>query len=190
MAEFTVHTIDTAPADAKPILEKAQKSNGFVPNLYGVFAEAPNVLAAYGEVGERFGQSTLTAVERNVVWLTNNFENNCHYCVPAHTAIAKSQKVPDDVIEALREGRPIPDAKLEALRQFTVAMIVNRGDVDAGAVQAFLDAGFTKANVLEVILGIAHKVLSNYANHLADTPVDAQFQPFAWTHPQQRVAAE
>jgi len=92
---------------------------------------------------------------------------------------------PDTIIglnvkNALRDETPLPNPKLEALRTFTLKMIRDRGNVDDKAVQTFIDARFTKQQVFEVILGISHKVMSNYTNHLAQTAVDAPFQNFAW----------
>ena len=98
----------------------------------------------------------------------------------AHTAIAKSEKVDSDVIEAIRNGTVIADARLESLRSFTRSLVANRGWVESDEVDEFLAAGFTKENVFDVLVGISHKVLSNYSNHIATTPVDAPFQKFAW----------
>ncbi len=189
MVDFTIHTVETAPDAAKPLLEKSQKAYGMIPNLHGVFAESPEVLEAYQVVGDLFGKSSLSAVERNVVWLAINVEHKCHYCVPAHTVIAKQQGVDDETIEALRNAAPLKDPKLQALRAFTLNVVRQRGEVSDGDVAAFLDAGFTKRNILDVILGVAHKTMSNYANHLADTPVDAPFKAADWTPPQTDAAA-
>ena len=183
MTDFTIHTPDSAPEAAKDRLQASQKTMGFVPNLYGVMAESPEHLEAYQTVAGLFSKSSLTVEEQNVVWLTINVEHNCHYCVPAHTAIAKTQGVADDIVAALREARPLPDAKLEALRQFTLKVTRQRGDVDDADVQAFFAAGYDQRAVLDVILGLAQKVMSNYVNHFANTPVDEAFQPFAWTPP-------
>ena len=89
-------------------------------------------------------------------------------------------KVDDAISEALRDETPLPTAHLEALRTFTLEMVRQRGEVSEAQVQTFLDAGYTKRQVLEIVLGIAQKVMSNYTNHLAETPVDEVMQPFAW----------
>ncbi len=180
MADFTIHDLDSAPDAAKELLEKSQKAYGMIPNLHGVMAESPEILAGYQELTRLFSASSLSDVERNVVWLAINVESRCHYCVPAHTAIAKSQGTPDDVINALRDGRPLADPRLEALRIFTIELVRARGFVSDAKVAAFLQAGFDKRQVLDVVLGAAHKLMSNYVNHLADTPVDAPFAAFAW----------
>ena len=179
MTDFTIHTQETAPTASKPSLDKSLKAIGFVPGLYGVLAEAPKALEAYQVLGTLFKDTSLTTTEQHVVWLTNNYENDCGYCVPAHTGLAKLDAVPDDVIEALRNGTPLADPKLEALRTFTVQVVQNRGWVADDGVQAFLDAGYTRQQILEVILSVAHKVISNYTNHVAKAPVDAVFKKFA-----------
>ncbi|MGF1605838.1 MAG: carboxymuconolactone decarboxylase family protein [Rhodothalassiaceae bacterium] len=188
MAKFDIHTIETAPAGSKPLLEASQKAYGMVPNLHGVMAESSQHLEAYQMLGKLIGDSSLTTDQTHVVWLTINVVNRCHYCVPAHTMLAKNDKVDDDVIEAIRNEQPIADAKLEALRAFTIALTVNRGFVAESEVDAFLNAGYTKANILDILLVLSHKVLSNYTNHLADTPVDAPFAKFDWTAPSVKAA--
>ena len=180
MTDFTLHDETTAPDDSKPLLAKSQKAFGMVPGLHAVMAEAPGLLDAYQQVHELFLNSSFAKDETTVVWQTVNVENNCHYCVPAHTGIAKAMGVDDAITEALRNETPLPNARLEALRDFTLSVVRDRGNVDDAKVQAFLDAGFTKRNILEVVLGYSQKVMSNYTNHLAQTPVDKPFQKFAW----------
>ncbi len=189
MTQFTIHTQETAPAAAKPLLDRSLKTIGFVPALYGVLAEAPKALEAYQTLGTLFSETSLSTTEQHVVWLTINYENDCGYCVPVHTGLAKRDAVPNDVIEALRDGTPIADPKLEALRTFTVQVVQKRGWLTDDDVQAFLAAGYTQQQILEVILGLSHKVISNYTNHVAKTPVDAVFKKFAWKKPAATEAA-
>lgn len=183
MTNFTIHSPDTATAASKHVLDKLQKAIGFVPGLYGVLAEAPKALEAYDVLATLFKGTSLTTIEQHVVLLTINYENNCGYCMPAHTGLAKLDKVPDDVIEALRNGVQIEDPKLEALRTFAARVVDKRGWVGDTEVQAFLDAGYTRQQILEVIVGMSYKVISNYTNHLANTPVDAAFKKFTWEKP-------
>ena len=170
MATFELHDETTAPEASKPLLAKSRKSFGMVPGLHAVMAEAPGLLEAYQVTHNLFQASSFDNDELTVVWQAINVEHDCHYCVPAHTGIAKSMGVADDITDALRNNTPLPDPRLEALRTFTLS----------DTVQAFLDAGFTKRQILEVVLGVAQKVMSNYTNHLADTPVDAPFKKFEW----------
>lgn len=180
---FPVHTVETAPAAARPTLEAALKGYGFLPNLLGMMATAPALVAAYTTLAKIYDETSLTPAERQVVLLTASFENTCAYCMAAHSTIAEMQRVPADVVDALRRGGPLPDQRLEALRQFTAAVVVTRGSPSEIDVQAFLMAGFGSQQILEVILGVGLKTLSNYANHFADTPVDAAFSSAAWIDP-------
>ncbi len=180
MTEFTQHDETTAPDESKPLLADSKKAFGMIPGLHAVMAEAPGLLEAYKKVHELFANSSFDKDELTVVWQTVNVEQACHYCVPAHTGIAMSMGVSEEISEALRNETPLPNDRLEALRTFTLSVVQNRGNVDDGAVQAFLDAGFTKRQILEVILGVSQKVMSNYTNHLANTPVDKPFHKFDW----------
>ncbi|WOR16129.1 carboxymuconolactone decarboxylase family protein [Hyphomonas sp. FCG-A18] len=189
MAKFQLHTPETAPDGSRDFISGVNKKMGFVPSLYAVFAENPAVLNAYNQLSDQLGQSGLTALEQQVVTITASVENECHFCVAAHTTISEGAGLDLDVIYAVREDRPIADPKLEALRVFTKKTVIDRGFVSDADVEAFLSAGYTRANVLAVILGVALKVISNYTNHLAETPVDEAFAKHAWTPELKREAA-
>lgn len=180
MSIFPIHTPETAPEQSKPILDKAKGRYGFVPNLLGGMAEAPATLEAYTTLGPIFEKAALDVTERQVIMLTVSRHNGCTYCVAAHSTMAGMQKVPEDVIDAIREGKPIADAKLEALRAFVQIMLDKQGWASEEEIQAFLAAGYTRQNVLEVVLGIAFKTISNYTNHLVGTPLDERFSARAW----------
>ncbi|MEH6546913.1 MAG: carboxymuconolactone decarboxylase family protein [Sneathiella sp.] len=181
MTDFTLYTATDAPTEeGRSLLVNSKKKFGMVPGLHAVMAEAPGLLTAYNVVGDLFTDSSFDADEVTVVWQTVNVEHDCHYCVPAHTAIANGMGVSAEISDALRNETPLPNARLEALRDFTLSVVRNRGHVDDAGVQTFLDAGFSKRQILEVVLGVAQKVMSNYTNHLADTPVDVPFQKFDW----------
>ncbi len=181
MSDFPLYDETNAPEASKALLEDSKKKYGMVPNLHAAMAAAPGLLEAYKTIGDLFSASSFNTDELTVVWQTINVEHGCHYCVPAHSAIAKQMKVDDAITEALRNETPLPSDRLEVLRTFTLAVTRQRGEVRPDQLQAFLDAGFDRQNVLEVILGLAQKVMSNYTNHIVQTPVDAPFQPFAWT---------
>lgn len=182
-------TLETAHPDARPLLEAAQKNYGMIPNMYARMANVPDLLGTYLHGYERFRKhSGFTPVEQEVILLTISSENGCSYCMAAHSWVAQNaSKVPADVIEALRTGKPIRDTRLAALAQFTATMVQKRGKPTHREVRHFLEAGFTEANILEIILAIAVKTLSNYSNHVLHTPVDEPFQAFAW-QPPHRVA--
>ncbi len=181
--EFQVHDKESAPEKAKGMLESVEKAFKFVPNLIGVMAEAPALAKGYTTLSGIFDETSFNATEKQIVLLTASHENECTYCMAAHSTIAAMQKVPEDVIKALRAGTEIGDAKLEALRQFTLAVVKSRGWPSDDDVSSFLDAGYGKAQILEVILGVGLKTLSNYTNHIADTPVDDAFADAKWSKP-------
>ncbi|WP_041523749.1 carboxymuconolactone decarboxylase family protein [Gilvimarinus agarilyticus] len=181
MTDFTLHDLESAPADAKPLLEGSQKSFGMIPNLHAVMAEAPGLLEGYQTLHRLVLESSFNNDEKTVVWQSVNVEHECHYCVPAHSGIARSMGVDEAIDDALRDKAPLEDAKLEALRTFTLSVVRNRGNVDAAEVKAFFDAGYEQRQLLEVVLVVAQKVMSNYVNHIADTPIDEPFKKFAWT---------
>jgi len=153
--EFTIQTVETAPADSRPLLEDSLKAWKMIPSLHGVMANSPSCLQAYQELHQSFTQSSLTAEERSVVWMTVSTTNECHYCVPAHTAIAKMDGLGQALVETLRSGNALDDPKLEALRQFTLALVTKNGKVSQEEQSAFLDAGFEASQALEVVVGVA-----------------------------------
>lgn len=180
MTEFTIHTIESVPPEARATLEAARKKYGFLPNLLGELAAAPSALKGYVTLSELLSQSSLGPIEQQIVLIAASLENGCNYCVAAHTAGLKMSGFAGDQIDALRSGRPLADRKLEALRAFTRAVVERRGLVTDAEIQHFLAAGYAREQVLDVLLGVAMKTLSNYTNHIVRTPLDPQLQPFEW----------
>ena len=167
---------DNAPQDARGLLEKAEKNYGFIPNILGVMANSPALLEAYMSLSQIFEKTSFSAAEKQTVLLAVSTENDCGYCKSAHTAIAKMQNVDDAVLKAIANGDKLPDDKLDTLFNFTRTMVEKRGHPSEADLQKFFDAGFSEAQVQDVIVGIGMKTLSNYNNHIADTPVDEQFK--------------
>lgn len=178
---YPIHTPETAPEAARDVLAAAKKGFGFVPNLLGTMAEAPALLKAYTTLSRLFDETSLSAAERQVVLLAASSENGCEYCVAAHSVIAAMQRVPADVVEAIRRDTPIADGKLEALRRFTTAVVRSRGWPSREDTAMFVAAGYGAQQVLEVVLGVGMKTLSNYTNHVAGTPLDQAFSAAAWS---------
>ncbi|MDJ0732690.1 MAG: carboxymuconolactone decarboxylase family protein [Nostocaceae cyanobacterium] len=181
--EFTIHTLETAPEGSKDALVHAKETFGLLPNLEGVLAESPATLKSGMALWDLFETTSFTPIEQQVIYLTSNYEHECNYCVAAHSGLAKAIGMKPEDIEALRNGQPLTDLKLQGLRLFTQRMIQTRGWVEDREIEEFLAAGYTKQQVLEVILGIAVKVIHNYTNHVAKTPLDKAFQPYVWSKP-------
>ncbi|MDR5592056.1 carboxymuconolactone decarboxylase family protein [Christiangramia sp. SM2212] len=180
MTSLKIHNIETAPEASKPLLEQSLKAIGMIPGLHGVLAGAPGILEAYQMLHKLFTESSFNNEELTVVWQTINVEHECHYCVPAHTAIAGMMEVDSEISNALRNKTALPTEKLQTLHEFTLKVVQNRGHVTSEDLNTFYAAGYEERHVLEVILGLSQKVISNYTNHIANTPVDAPFQKFAW----------
>ena len=180
MHEYTIHTVESAPEGSREAMRAMRQKFGFVPNLIGELAAAPTALRAYVALGQLIEESTFTPVEQQLILLSVSVVNDCHYCVAAHSGGLKRAGFADDQIEAARDGLSLDDTKLEALRRFTRAVVRNRGHMTDSELQAFLRAGYHKGQVLEVLVGVAMKTISNYTNHIAETPLDTQLQAFAW----------
>lgn len=184
--DFKIHDKNTANEQAGKLLEQAEGKYGFTPNILGVFAEAPAALEGYMTLMGLFEEkSDFSAVEQQVVLLTVSAENGCGYCMAAHSTIAGNTEMTDETLQALRENTALPDSKLEALRALTRDVVQSRGNPDKAALNTFFEAGYNNRHLLEVITGVALKTLSNYTNHLAETPLDEVFQDAAWTKEEQ-----
>lgn len=190
MPQTTIHTLDTAPEASRRLLENSIKASGRLPSLHAVIATSPGLLEGYQVLHRLAIQATaFTPEERTVVWMTVNVANRCHYCVPAHTGIAKREKIDDAIIDALRDETPLADPRLEALRTFTLAVRDTHGRPSADQLAAFEAAGFDDRAILDVILIVAQKVMSNFTNSIFDTPTDAAFEQFLW-QPRTPVVAQ
>lgn len=173
---------ENADPKARELLERAKKQLGMIPNMYAAMANAPEALDTYLYGYERFRkESGFSPAEQEVVFLTVSYENGCEYCMAAHSAIADTRSgVPRDVTDAIRTGTEIGGRRLRALSEFTRAMLRKRGRPDQKDVDLFLAAGFSEKQVLDIVLAIAVKTISNYTNHVFETPVDAPFKGRLW----------
>jgi uncharacterized peroxidase-related enzyme len=189
MTAFTVHTIETAPDAAKATLGDVKKTWGFVPALHGMLAESPAALKAYDAVFMLASQTDLTSAEQQVVFLAVSVFHECAYCVAGHTYLGRMAKLDEGALQALRNSSPIADLRLQALRVFAETVVRERGFASDAAVDAFISAGFTRANVMDLLVIIAAKSMSNYANHLAHTPLEGFMSDpaLAWVVPRNRL---
>ena len=177
---FILHSRDGAPEASQPFLDQVEQGFGFIPNIFRVFAESPAATEAYLSLNNILRNKTaFTAQEQEVLLLAISVTNDCGYCVAAHTGSAERAKLDPEIIESLRGGKALPDSKLNALATFACALIEKRGWVSDDDVQAFLDAGYTRQHLLDALVALSMKTISNYTNHLADTPLDEALQPKA-----------
>jgi uncharacterized peroxidase-related enzyme len=180
MTQFTMHTMTSAPEGAKPILEQLQKGLGFVPNLAAMMADNPTTLEAYITLGAIFGRGSFSPVEQQIILMATAYANQCSYCMAAHSTFAKAQGASETVLEDVRAGKTPSNPRLAALVTFTYQVVCQRGAVSSKDLQAFLDAGFTQAQALEVLIGVSQGTFASLVHHMTETPLDAGFQPQKW----------
>ena len=181
MIDFPLYEADTAPAASRPHLEAVTRFFGFLPNHAKVLAESPAAVRTYLVLNEVLAASSFTPIERNALLVTISVEHSWEYCVAAHTTLLHMANAPQQVIDGLRRRTTTRDARIDALVRFTRVMVENRGWAADAEVQAFLDAGFTREQIFEVITALSLKTLTNYANHLAGTPLDDIFVGDRWS---------
>lgn len=175
-------TIETADAISKQILETTNQKMGMVPNMYAGMANNTALLDGYVSAYNSFrANSGFTEQEQEVVFLSVAYENNCDYCMAAHSFVGdKMSNVPTEVTDAIRDGLEVPDAKLKALSVFSKVITSKRGLPSEEDLTNFLDAGYSEEHILGVIAGVGVKTMSNYFNHVFNTPVDDAFKSRVW----------
>jgi uncharacterized peroxidase-related enzyme len=180
MSTFQVHTIGSAPTGSKASLEALEHGLGFVPNLAATMAGSPTVVNGFVELRGTLARGELTGVEREIVAIAVSVENDCDYCVAAHSTFALMAGAEDGVVSAARDGRAPEPARLAALYAFARRVVTQRGHVSAEDTQAALDAGLSRGALLEAIAQIGHTTIANFAHSLSDAPLDDAFAPEAW----------
>lgn len=179
MTTFIRHTPETAPQGAAAVVAMAKERYGFVPNLAAFVAESPGALGAILGLDEAFAKSSLTPQEQQLVLLTVASLNECSYCTTVHTGLGRKAGLDRATVKCVAAQEPLADARLEALRSFTRSVVEDRGRVAEEEVTAFLGAGFTRAQVFEVVMGVALKTFTNYCNHLAGAEPNPEFVAMA-----------
>lgn len=173
---FTPLTIANAPQAAKPLLEKIKTANGFIPNLLATFANNSAVLGGYVALDSAFEGGSFRSRERQLILLAASVENNCNYCIAAHSTILKNAlRTPDEIVSAVRSNNTLPDRKLNALVMLVKELVRRRGYAREETIQNFITAGYKKEQVMELLLGIALKTISNYLDHISPVPLDKAF---------------
>ncbi|MEN1786441.1 MAG: carboxymuconolactone decarboxylase family protein [Bacteroidota bacterium] len=170
MSTFNVPTRAEVSETNQALFDNLKKALGFVPNLYATYAHSENALKNYLEFSS--AKTSLKAKEKEVVNLAVSQVNNCEYCLAAHTAIAKLNGFTEDEILELRSGGASFDDKLDALAKLARNTTINRGDTDEEILKGFFNAGYTKENLIDAIVLVGEKTISNYLHNTTKVPVD------------------
>lgn len=175
MTKFAVPTREEVSENNQIIFDNLKKNLGFVPNLYAYYAKNETALGDYLALQNR--KSTLKAKEREVINLITSQINDCRYCQSAHTALGKLNGFTDDQVLELRKGTASFDSKLDALVKLTEAVVEGRGKVNEEIKSNFFNAGYSEANLIDVVIVVGDKVISNYIHNLAGFEIDFPIAP-------------
>lgn len=181
MTEFNIHTIESAPQDSKPILKQIEKQVGFIPNLAATMAESPFLIEAFSTLRAIYGRGSFTQIEREAISLAVSFDNNCAYCMAAHSTFARMNGISEDDLSMLRAGKSPSELRLQTISNLARRVVRSKGHLSDEDIRAFLRAGFTQAQLLEVLVGISMVTIANYTHNIAKTSVDEAFQAQFWT---------
>jgi uncharacterized peroxidase-related enzyme len=175
--------VEGATETQKELLSIAKQENKMIPNMYKAMANNPILLKSYMAAYKDFRtQSNFSSAEQEVIFLTISVENSCSYCMAAHSLLADMiSKVPPNVTDAIRNGTEISDAKLKALSEFTAIMVNKRGNPSHEDSKVFFENGYNEKHILDIILAISIKTISNYTNHIFHTELDSAFKIREWT---------
>ncbi len=167
---FNIPTREEVSPANQAIFDNLEKAVGFVPNLYATYAYSENALKNYLDFSG--AKSSLKAKEKEAVNLAVSEVNQCQYCLSAHTAIAASNGYTSEQIVELRSGQASFDSKIDALAKLAKNITENRGATNPEVVDNFFAAGWTKENLIDTIVLVGDKTISNYIHSTTKVPVD------------------
>lgn len=175
MKTFSVPAKAEVSETNQHLFDNLQKGLGMVPNLYAYFAKNDTALADYLALQNR--KNTLTGKEREVINLVVSQVNECEYCLAAHTVVGGLQGFTPEQIVEIRQGNVQFDNRLDALAKFVKATVIDRGKPEAAVVDHLLSAGYSEANLIDIIIVIGDKTISNYLHGITGLPVDFPAAP-------------
>lgn len=164
-------SLDSATGKSKELLDGVQKKLGMVPNIMRTFAQSPALLQAYLGFSGGLSHGVLSAKLREQIALAVSEQNGCGYCVAAHTAIGKAVGLSPQEASDARRGAS-PDGTTEAALHFAVRIVETRGWVTDDDLSGVRQAGYTDAQIVEIVGNAALSLFTNYFNHVVDTDAD------------------
>jgi uncharacterized peroxidase-related enzyme len=175
MQNFNVPTREEVSENNQAIFDNLKGALGFVPNLYAYYAKNDTALADYLALQNR--KSTLKAKEKEIINLVTSQINGCRYCQSAHTALGKMNGFSEEQILEIRSSSAAFDAKFDALAQFTKSVVENKGNASQAAKDTFFAAGYSEANMIDVVMVVGDRVISNYIHNLTGFVIDFPLAP-------------
>jgi alkylhydroperoxidase family enzyme len=180
MHGFTVHTIESAPEKSRPTLQALEQKFGFLPNVMATMAENPVLLNGFAGSFGSFHSGSLNECEKQALLLTNAVTFKCPWTVAAHSTFALEDGMPESDVKAIRDGKLPEDPKYSALSGMTRALIEKRGNVSDADIERFTAAGYSQAQIFEVITSIGISTMAATTTNMAATPVEDRFKAQAW----------
>ena len=171
MSRLTIPTRDSAPVDSKPLLDAVNKQLGLIPNLFRLMGLSPAVLEGFLSLSTALGR-TLDVKTRNRIALATAEANGCDYCLSAHSYLGAHLARLDPAEMMLNRQGHSGDAKANAALVFAAKVARERGRVDDAALDTVRQAGFSDAQLVEIIANVALNVFTNFLNNAAETDID------------------
>lgn len=174
--EFTQHSVESAPDSSKYILKGVEEQFGFIPILFKYTSESPTTLKTLTVLMDLISETSFSPAEQQIAALAVSVENDCINCMAGHCYLAKIQNADEQTLNVLynKLDETINNQRDRALVKFVKSVVKNRGRQPKEDVEEFIAAGFTKEQVFEVMLIVGYKTLTNYTNHLTDSPADEE----------------
>ena len=183
MSSYPVHTIESAPAQSKPVLQQLQQAFGLIPNIAAAMAASPVLINGFIGLFERVHASSLAEPQIQTLLLTNAVTNASEWAVAFHTALALKQGVHPADVDAIRHGGPPNDVGLASLSTLARTLIKKRGHLAESDQRRFFEAGFSSEQMFEVIAVVAASTITNYTGSVAQPELEAPFEEFVWHAP-------
>lgn len=181
MQFFPVHTLASAPERSKAPLEALQGAFGMIPNVAGAMATSPVLIDSLVSLFQKVHGGSFSEGEIQVLLLTNAVTNACTWAVAFHTFLALKQGIDSADVQAIRERRTPRDPRHAALSTLARTLIEKRGRLDESDISRFLQAGFDKALLLEVIAVVAASTITNYTGSVTQPTLEGPFQEHSWS---------
>ena len=181
MTSFDLYTMDSAPARSQTVLRQLQETFGFIPNIAAKMAGSPVLIGSFIGVFQQVHSGSFTEAQIQTLLLTNAVTNRCSWAVAFHSFLALQQGLAPEDVQAIRAGHLPNDTKHAALSTLARNFIDKRGHLSEDNIENFLDAGFGKEHILEVITVVAASTITNYVGNVTNPPLEEAFQAHAWS---------